>query len=113
MGWANNESTSAYENDYGPTGWRAYGTPVQVLEQYAGGASDSKMEKIFICPGAINQTAFQNVLYADGHVSGYNYPCKMLNTTFSGRVIKGDWGITHISAGTMSGNMYFYWPRTR
>ncbi len=248
LGWSNNESTAAYENDYGPTGWRAFGTPVQVFEQYAGGATDSKIAKIFICPSALDQTtfhdwqfilpatypspspnladvlpvpgvpqlsydptmandnwapfmtigyaylggygrnpyltkqygfyssenwagnnvnptsfnptipkpatsnsgnprdvlaadvvalqgqdpsiaeywfnhpsatnpnvpAFQNVLYADGHVAGYNYPYKILNTTFSGRVIKGNWGMTHVTAGgTMSGNVYFYWPQTR
>lgn len=248
MGWSNNESTSAYENDYGPTGWRDYGTPIQVLEKYGGGVSDSKIAKIFVCPSALNQTAFhdwqfilpptypnpkptpanihpvpgvpqlsydpatvndnwgpfmtigymylggygnnpyltpsngfyssenwagnkvnptsynqaipkpatstssnprdilaadvvaqqgqdlsvvpqylfnhpsnsnplvpafQNVLYGDGHVTGYSYPYKTLNTTFSGRVIKGNWGITHVTAGgTLSGNVYFYWPAT-
>ena len=57
--------------------------------------------------------AFQNVLYGDGHVTGYNYPYKMLMTAFSGGFFKSNWGITHINAGTMSGNVYFYWPQTR
>ena len=58
-----------------------------------------------------NLPAFQNCLFADDHVTGYSNPYKNLNTTYSGRVIKGDWGMTHVQAGgNFNGNVYFYWP---
>lgn len=245
-GFNNNEALTKYEVDYSVNGWRRNGTPMQALEQYAGGhTSENKLAKIFICPSALNQTAFhdwqfvlpgtypspaptqanilpypgvpqlsydpstvndnwgpfitigymylggygnnpymspqygfyssenwpdnlvnptsynpmipkpatstsgkptdilaadvvaqqgqdarvpqfwfnhpsgsnpnlpsyQNCLFADDHVTGYSHPYKLLNTSYSGRIIKGDWGMTHVTAGgNFDGNVYFYWP---
>lgn len=49
--------------------------------------------------------AFQNVLYADGHVTGYSHPYTSLFTFPSGHV-KSNFGLAHVS-GT---GPYFYWP---
>lgn len=52
-----------------------------------------------------NVPAFQNVLFADGHVTGYSHPYSTLSTYLSGR-LTSNFGIAHTSGQ----GPYFFWP---
>ncbi|MHB1766307.1 MAG: type II secretion system protein [Phycisphaerae bacterium] len=57
-----------------------------------------------------NMPGFQNVLYGDGHVTGYSQPYRGSLFMFaSGRVLKANWGIAHVPYS----GPYFYWPQMR
>ncbi len=57
--WSPDTSLTYYENDYSSNGWRNYGTPFQILEQYSGSSTDNKLARLFICPSALTEDSFQ------------------------------------------------------
>ncbi len=109
--WPGNAVTPASDNPLLPRpATSSNGNPHDVL------AADTVAQQLmtssvtsfwFNHPDRINPKipGFQNVLFADGHVSGYSHPYSTLDTFLSGH-IHSNLGIAHVAGE----GPFFYWP---